>query len=66
MQLTATAKDDQGNTVPHQGFTWSSSNTDKATVSETGVVTAKKTGDVTITARTAGKSGSIEIEVKKK
>ena len=66
MQLTATAKDDRGNTVPNQGFVWSSSNTDKATVSENGVVTAKKTGEVTITARTAGKSGSVEIEVKKK
>ena len=66
MQLAATAKDDQGNTVPNQTFVWSSSNTDKATVSESGIVTAKKTGEVTITARTSGKSGSVEIEVKKK
>ena len=68
MQLTATAKDDRGNAVAHQSFLWSSSNTDKATVSESGVVTAKKQGDVTITARTSssgGKSGSLQIEVKK-
>ena len=69
MQLTATAKDDRGNPVPHESFFWSSSNTDKATVSATGVVTAKRTGDVTITAQTSptgGKSGSLKIEVKKK
>jgi len=68
MQLTAIAKDDKGNAVAHQGFVWSSSNTDKATVSESGVVTGKKQGDVTITARTSssgGKSGSLQIEVKK-
>ena len=67
MQLTATAKDDQDNVV-HQSFFWSSSNTDKATVSATGVVTGKKQGDVTITAQTSptgGKSGLIQIEVKK-
>ena len=66
MQLTATAKDDQGNTVPDQSFVWSSSNTDKATVSSTGVVTGIKSGDVTITAETGGKRGSVELEVKKK
>jgi uncharacterized protein YjdB len=66
MQLTATAKDDRGNTVPQQSFTWSSSNTDKATVSSTGVVTGKKPGEVTITAETSGKRGSVTIEVKKR
>jgi len=68
MQLSATAKDSKGNSLPHQSFYWSSSNTDKATVSSSGVVTAKKQGDVTITAWTSptgGKSGSLKIEVKK-
>jgi uncharacterized protein YjdB len=68
MQLTATAQDDKGNSVPHQSFVWSSSNTDKATVSATGVVTGKRSGDVTITAQTSstgGKSGSLKIEVKR-
>ena len=67
MQLTATANDNKGNSVPHQSFFWSSSNTDKATVSASGVVTGKKEGDVTITAQTSptgGKSGSLKIEVK--
>ena len=66
MQLIAAAKDDQGNTVLDQSFVWSSSNTDKATVSPTGVVTGVKTGEVTITAQAGGKSGSVEIEVKKR
>ena len=69
MQLTATAKDNRGNSVPHQSFVWSSSNTDRATVSASGVVTGKREGDVTITAQTSpsgGKSGSLKIEVKKK
>ena len=68
MQLTATAKDDKGNTVS-QSFVWSSSNTDKATVSASGVVSGKRAGRVTITARTSstgGKSGSVRIDVEKK
>ena len=69
MRLTATAKDDKGNPVSQQSFAWSSSNTDKATVSSSGVVTAKQPGSVTITARTSstgGKSGSVKILIKKK
>ena len=67
MQLTATAKDSKGNTVPIQSFIWSSSNNTIATVSTSGVVTGKKSGNVTITASTAligGKSGSVTINVK--
>jgi len=67
MQLAATAKDNKGNTVPNQSFTWSSSNTNTATVSASGVLTGKRKGGVTITAQTAasgGKSGSLKIEVK--
>lgn len=66
LQLTATAKDGQGNPVSNQSFFWSSSNSNTATVSATGVVTGKRTGAVTITAQTAlngGKSGSITIDV---
>jgi hypothetical protein len=69
MQLTAKAKDAQGNPVPQQSFVWSSSNPDKATVSETGVLVAKEPGSVTITARTSssgGKSGSVKIQIKRK
>jgi uncharacterized protein YjdB len=69
IQLTATALDVRGNPVPHQSFYWSSSNTDRATVSTSGLVTGKREGDVTITAQTSpsgGKSGTLSIEVKKK
>ena len=68
MQLSATAKDDNGNAVP-DSFVWSSSDTDRATVSESGVVTAKQPGGVTITAQTSssgGKSGSLRLQIKKK
>jgi uncharacterized protein YjdB len=67
LQLAATAKDNKGTTVPNQSYTWSSSNTNTATVSGSGVVTGKRKGDVTITAQIAssgGKSGSLKIEVK--
>jgi uncharacterized protein YjdB len=67
MQLTAVALDNKGNVISHQSFIWSSSNTNTATVSESGLVTGKRKGDVKITAQTSsagGKSGSLEIEVK--
>ncbi len=66
MQLTATAKDGKGKSVPYQSFVWTTSNADRATVSAGGVVAGKRSGDVTIMARTGGKSGSVKIEVKKK
>ena len=68
MQLTATALDSKGNALSHQSFVWSSSNSDRATVSASSVVTGKREGDVTITAQTSptgGKSGSLQLEVKK-
>jgi uncharacterized protein YjdB len=63
MQLTATAKDDQGNTVPDQNFLWSTSSIITATVSANGIVTARRGGVVTITAQTIGVSGSVTIDV---
>ena len=66
IQLVANATDTKGNAMPNQSFVWSSSNTNTATVSATGLVTGKNKGDVTITARISGgtKSGSADIEVK--
>jgi len=67
MQLSAIATDSKGNVIPNQTFFWSSSNTNTATVSGSGVVTGKRSGSVTITAQTAqngGKSGSVKIDVK--
>ena len=67
MQLTATALDSEGNAVPNQSFFWSSSTPTTATVDSSGLVTALRTGSVTITAYTTlvvGKSGSFAITVK--
>ena len=67
MQLSATATDGKGNVITNQSFFWSSSNTNTATVSGNGVVTGKRSGNVTITAQTSesgGKSGSVRINVK--
>jgi uncharacterized protein YjdB len=66
MQLTAVALDNKGNVISHQSFVWSSSNTNTATVSASGLVTGKRKGEVKITAQASagGRSGSLEIEVK--
>lgn len=69
IQLNATAEDANGNAVPWQSFIWSSSDTEKATVSASGVVAANQPGSVTITAQTSstgGKSGSVRLQIKKK
>lgn len=50
LQLTATPKDADGNVVITPALTWSSSNTAKATVSSTGLVTGVAGGSVTIMA----------------
>lgn len=52
------------NTTQSKTITWSSSNTNIATVSNTGVVTAKASGTATITAKTSnGKTATCKITV---
>jgi hypothetical protein len=67
VQLTATAKDADGNIVlvPAGGFSWQSSNSAVAEVDSGGKVTAKAEGSATITAteKESGKSGSASIKV---
>ena len=60
--LTATVKDVNGNTVSRT-VSWSSSNTAKATVTSSGVVTAVDTGAVTITATAGGVSGTASVTI---
>ena len=61
--LKATVKpDDAYEKTP----TWSSSNTEVATVSDKGVVTAAKAGTATITAKCGGKSDICEVTVQSK
>lgn len=61
--LTATPTDANGTTVGGQTISWSSNNTSVATVSSSGVVTGVAAGTATITASTAGKSGTATITV---
>ncbi|HLH06808.1 MAG TPA: Ig-like domain-containing protein [Terriglobales bacterium] len=52
--FTATALDSSGNTVTGQTFTWASSNTGVASITQAGVATGLKAGSTQITAATAG------------
>src|SRR3989454_943743 len=63
VQLTATPKDANGNPLSGRVVTWTSSNTTAATVSSSGLVTAKLAGSATITATSEGQSGTSAITV---
>ena len=52
--LTATVKDNDGSAIEGAAVTWSSSNTDVATIDENGAVTLVAAGTTTITASYAG------------
>jgi Bacterial Ig-like domain (group 2) len=57
VQLTAVAKDANGNVLSDVALTWTSSNPDAVGVSLSGLVTAKKFGTATITASSGSVSG---------
>jgi hypothetical protein len=61
MQLTATVRDSTGAVVTGQAITWSSLNTSAFTVTQSGLVTAAYYGSSTISASTAGVTGSIDL-----
>jgi uncharacterized protein YjdB len=61
--LTATAKDASGNVILDAPITWSSNNTAVASVSSTGVVTAKGGGTATITAQSGSASNTASVLV---
>ena len=61
LQLSAVPKDAEGNALGNRTITWTSSAPALATVSEAGLVTAKSTGVVTVTATSEGKSGTAEL-----
>jgi uncharacterized protein YjdB len=54
VQLTARAVDAQGNAITGRAFTWTTSDANVATVSSSGLVRAKRSGTVTITATLDG------------
>lgn len=59
-QLTATLLNDRGSTVTGYTFTWSSSNTGKATVDSTGLVHGVAAGSCVVTATTA--NGTLQMQ----
>lgn len=61
VQATASVKDVVNNTLTMYAVTWASSDTTVATVSSTGLITARKAGAATITASAGGKSGTLAI-----
>jgi uncharacterized protein YjdB len=63
VQLTATPKDAGGNPLAGRSVTWSSGNTTVATVSGSGLVTARAAGSTTITATSGGQSGTASLTV---
>jgi uncharacterized protein YjdB len=62
--LAATLLDALGNTLTGREVTWSSSNTQVATVNDSGVVTAQNKGDATVTATSEGVSGLAVVKVR--
>jgi uncharacterized protein YjdB len=63
IQLTATAYDANNQAITGVTFSWASSNTNRATVNGTGLVTGIRDGNVTITASAGGKTGSVTLRV---
>ncbi len=63
VQLAATMKDASGNVLSGRPVTWASSNSSKATVSSSGLVTALAAGSTTTTATSGGQSGTAAISV---
>lgn len=62
-QLSASVKDAQGNSLSGRSVSWSTSASDKATVSGSGLVTGVAAGTATITATSEGKSGSAQVTI---
>ena len=62
-QLSATARDGQGNVLTGRAFSWSSTAQGVATVSTSGLVTAVSVGSAQIRATSEGKTGEVTITV---
>jgi hypothetical protein len=59
-QLSAVVEDSAGNVLNGRSISWSSSDTARAGVSTTGLLTIKRAGPVTITAQSGGTSGIVQ------
>jgi alpha-tubulin suppressor-like RCC1 family protein len=62
-QFSAVARNATGTTIPGQTFTWNSSNTSVATVSASGLATARGNGEAQITASVSGVQDAATITV---
>ena len=62
-QITATPRDAQGNALAGRAVTWESQNTNVATVSSAGLITAVAPGATTVTATSEGKVGTVTVTV---
>jgi alpha-tubulin suppressor-like RCC1 family protein/uncharacterized protein YjdB len=63
LQLSVTAKDAAGNSIPINAVTWSSGSPNTAAVSSTGLVTGIAAGAATITAQAGGLTATTAITV---
>lgn len=63
-RLSAEVRDQNGDPLPDEEVTWSSSSTDVATVSPSGVVTAQGNGTAEITATSGSLSASASVTVR--
>lgn len=63
VQFTATAQDAAGNPLEGRGFAWTTADSNVATVSATGLVTAVAQGETDISAATENISGTLSITV---
>lgn len=63
LQLSATAKDANGNVLANRTFAWTSSSNAIATVSNSGLVQGVAAGTATIRAEAGGKSATMQIGV---
>ncbi len=61
--LAVTVKDQSGNTMAGQSVEWSTNNSQAATVTTSGMVTALAAGQATITATSGGKTGTSDVTV---
>ena len=63
VKLSAAAYDASGNVIVGRTVTWTSGDDHLATVSDTGLVTARRAGTVTITATIDGHSGTASVRI---
>ena len=65
VQLRATVLDVEDRAITGMTVTWSSSNTNRATVDDSGLVRGISNGTVTITAAAGGKTGTTTVRVER-